>query len=566
MTVLQTRSVATMDVASRLVAGTHRWLDWIGHLARRRATIYIITIVVGVYGVLQRCSGLRRSLWLDEAWVANSVSAPSLKGMFYYDTWVQSSPPLFLLLVRLAVAPFGPSNTAFRAVPFFMGILAILSMLLFAARTLSRQYALLAWTLLVLSPFAIDYSKELKQYSSELAVSATVLLITSLYIENATARRFWLLVGTVFVGLLVGYAVAFIVPGLVFILCMTPIECRARSTVMAFPKRFARAFILTVVGGGTLIGEYFLFVVPNSSAALRSGLLDKNRRIDSVHFVVFDGYKLVRELPLNHLLRGQNLILGIVGVIVTLGVILASLRFQKGRRRWLVFQVFCLSPCLLLVIADRSSHYPFTERTSLFALPFLIFLVVSSLQLAYLFVLQRGRSWVRPIADVMLLCVIAITIHAGYRTHLDVPKEDAGGAVSFLRAHVQSSDFLWVHASSLEAFRLYTRMIRWQNAPAHYGHTGWPCCTPGIDNPWYTFGELLVRSDFGRALPVGFRGRVWLLYTMRADHWRGHPNEPQFMRTILRERGCVEMPTPAFTNMGVDSFDCGEQARMSFVR
>jgi hypothetical protein len=184
MTILQTRKVATMAAVSRSAAGTHRWLDWIGHLARRRATIYIMTIVVGVYGVLQRCSGLGRSLWLDEAWVANSVSAPSLEGMFYYDAWLQSSPPLFLLLVRLTVAPFGPSNTSFRAVPFFMGILAILSMLLFAARTLSRQYALLAWTLLVLSPFAIDYSKELKQYSSELAVSATILLLTSLYVEN----------------------------------------------------------------------------------------------------------------------------------------------------------------------------------------------------------------------------------------------------------------------------------------------------------------------------------------------------------------------------------------------
>ena len=195
-------------------------------------------------------------------------------------------------------------------------------------------------------------------------------------------------------------------------------------------------------------------------------------RIDNVHLVVSDAYKLVRELPLNHLLRSQDLILGVVGVIITLGVIFASLRFQKGRRQWLVIQVFCLSPCLLLVIADRSSRYPFTERTSLFALPFLIVLVMSSLQLAYLFVLKRGRSWVRPIADVMLLCVIVITIHAGHRTHVNVPREDVGGAVSFLRAHVQSEDFLWVHTSSLEAFKLYTRMIRWQDSTAHYGHRG----------------------------------------------------------------------------------------------
>ncbi|MGP0073662.1 MAG: hypothetical protein ACLPWF_17235, partial [Bryobacteraceae bacterium] len=40
--------------------------------------------------------GIGRSLWLDEAWVANSVKAPTLSGMFVYPGWLQSNPPLFL--------------------------------------------------------------------------------------------------------------------------------------------------------------------------------------------------------------------------------------------------------------------------------------------------------------------------------------------------------------------------------------------------------------------------------------------------------------------------------------
>jgi 4-amino-4-deoxy-L-arabinose transferase-like glycosyltransferase len=553
---------AIMAAGSRFAGATHRGLDLMGYLARRRVTIYIITIGVAVWGMVQRCSGLGRSLWLDEAWVANSVAAPSLRGMFYYDAWLQSSPPLFLLLVKVPVALFGPSNAVLRAIPLLMGILAVVSMLLFAARILSRQYALLAWTLLVLSPVAIDYSKELKQYSSELAASATILLVCTLYTENATVRRFWLLVGTVVAGLLIAYAVAFVLPGLILVICMTPIRhCTSSNLKACISKRFARAFLLGIAAGGTLIGEYFLVIAPNSPAVLRASWAKKNVGADSVRLAASNSYRLINELPLNHLLHRQGFLLSVVGAIIILGVFLALLRFRKGRRKWLEMQVLCLPPCLFLIASDRFSWYPFTERTSLFAIPFVIVLVMSSLQLASFFVLRRRRSWVRPLLDLVLLCGIAITISAG-RHHLYGPREDMDGAVSFLRAHVQSGDFLWVHASCSEAFKLYIRMNEWQDAPAHYGHTGWPCCARGIYNTSDTFGELLVRNDFGSALPIGFRGRVWLLYTLRPEHWQGKPNEPQIMRAILRERGCVEMPTPPFLDVGVSSFDCEKHAAL----
>lgn len=559
-----TRKRTIPAAVSGFVAVAHRWLDWMGYFARWRVTIYIITVAVACYGVLMRCSGLGRSLWLDEAWVANSVAAPSLRGMFYYNTWLQSSPPLFLLPVRASVALFGPSNAVFRALPLLMGILALLSLFLLVARILSRPFALLAWTLLVLSPAAIDYSRELKQYSSELAASATILLVCTLYIENATVRRFWLLVATVVAGLLIGYGVAFVLPGIILLVCMLPIRYGTPSDVGAWtPRPFVRAFFLAAAAGGTLVGEYFLLVAPNSPAVLRAAWAKKNTGIASfTRQAASEGYRLIAELPLNHLLRRQGIVLSVVGIIIIVGLSLAWLRFRKGRRKWLDLQAVCLLPCLLLIVSDWFSWYPFTERTSLFALPFVIVIVMSSLQLAYFFVVQRRRNWLRPLLDVVLLCAIAITIHAGRRNFasLSVPREDVDGAVSFLKAHVQSGDFLWVHASCSEAFKLYASMSRWQDAPVRYGHTGWPCCPRGIDNASDTSTELLVRNDFGGALPIGFHGTAWLLYTMRPEHWQQRANEPQIMQTILRERGCVEMPTPPFNNLGVGSFDCKEQA------
>ena len=81
-------------------------------MTTRLALILLLsaTLVLGLFGIA-------RSLWLDEAWVANSVHAPTLREMFYYPGWLQTSPPLFLLLERGAVRIFGLSNPALRAVP-----------------------------------------------------------------------------------------------------------------------------------------------------------------------------------------------------------------------------------------------------------------------------------------------------------------------------------------------------------------------------------------------------------------------------------------------------------------
>ena len=158
----------------------------------------------------------------------------------------------------------------------------------------------------------------------------------------------------------------------------------------------------------------------------------------------------------------------------------------------------------------------------------------------------------------MLLCatiITVITVVSGRDDNfarLSEPVEDMDGAVSFLHSNVRPQDFLWVHASSSEGSKLYALIDKWQDAPVHYGHTGWPCCARGISNTEETSSESLVRGDFGTALPVSLSGRVWLLYTISVA------GDPQTMQTILRERGCTETPTrpPAFIKIAVASFDC----------
>lgn len=547
--------------ANHFLDAVRNSLSWVGQIAGSRAIFYLVAIAAGVYGVILRSSGLGRSLWLDEAWVANSISAHSLGGMFYYDDWLQSSPPLFLILVRTIVAIFGLSNMALRAVPSALGIAAILIMFVILLRILSRQYALLAWLLLVLSPVTVTYSRMLKQYSAELAATTAILLACVLYIEKASIRRFWLLVAIVSAGLLSGYAVAFLLPGVAFMVWMSPNHNSDKTEQQWFQSAFARAIVFSVIAAVTLIGEYYWFVIPNSPAVLHAEWAKKHDGLlNFFSLAASESYQLIGDLPLNHRFQEQTIRLAVFGFTIAVGIALALLSFLKGRRNWLLIQIVCLLPCLSLSISDWFNWYPFSERTSLFAVPCLIVAFVGSLQLICFFLMKGRRGWSKPLVELAALGAIVITLNAGWSKnyrHID-SAEDMDGATSFLKAHVQHQDFLWVHASTTEAFKLYATMKNWHDAPVHFGHTAWPCCARGVIHDDSTSSEALVRVDFGGALPRHFSGRVWLLYTTRPEHWHGMADEPQIMQAILRERGCTKAPiiAPAFNGIAVIPFDC----------
>ena len=66
--------------------------------------LYLVAIAALIAGgLLLRVHQLGRSLSIAEAWVANSATANSLHDVFYYANWLQTTPPLFLCLIRLTV-------------------------------------------------------------------------------------------------------------------------------------------------------------------------------------------------------------------------------------------------------------------------------------------------------------------------------------------------------------------------------------------------------------------------------------------------------------------------------
>jgi hypothetical protein len=368
-------------------------------------------------------------LWLDETWVANSVLAPSLSGMLYYPDWLQTTPPLFLLLTRGAVRAAGLSNFSLRVIPLALALVAIAALLAAAWHILSPGFATLGCALVAFHPTVIEYSRTLKQYSGEMAASAIILLLTVRYLEEPSRRRFvWLVSGFVLM-LPMAYAMAFLLPGVALVM----------------GSRRGAALILAA---GAMLGIlYWFFIRPNMGPQLRAFWTDNAQRIT------------------------PGLGIALVFCVVALALI---------RKPMMLVTVV---PCLLLAAANALQVYPNSPRTRLFIVPCFVLAILMAGQ-----ELLGKRRLLDIAASIVALVFMSNGAWKQVHQHRNQPQEDFAGAVRFLQQHVAPGDLLLVHASVKEGFKLYTVMDHW-NAPVLYGDTGYPCCRR--DQPSRTVAEDL---------------------------------------------------------------------------
>jgi hypothetical protein len=480
------------------------------------AVVFLTVLGLGVYG-------MGRSLWLDEAWVANSLQEHSLAGMFYYPGSLQTSPPLFLLLARAAVRLAGASNFAFRLVPLLLAMVAAAGTLAVSARVLRMPFALLATALVVFDPTAIEYSRTLKPYSGELAASAFLLLATVCYLQSPDGRRFgWLLI-TAAVAMPLAYSAVFLMPGIVIAVAAT--------------RPLARAATLAAVSSGILLAMYLLTIRPNLGPELHA-------------FWAFDADH-ERNAGLLAALLFSIAVAIHAAVAIARGP--AAYHEQGAPRDWTY--ILCAAPCLLLALSGAMGWYPVSHRTRLFALPCFWLLAAMTAEDG----LKRFhyRKLVPVIAVSLTLGLAGSAVANQVIEGRATAEEDFAGAVAFLQQHAAPSDLLLVHACCKEGFELYAGMDAWTPPHVLFGDTGWPCCARGKDaRPGKSTEQALV-EDLDAKIPPRYSGRIWLLFTTRPTHWTYVGlNEGDLWRKHVWQRGCPPGPYLRFANLAVSPMNC----------
>lgn len=510
--------------------------------------------------------GVNKSLWLDEAWVANSLLAGSLRGMLLYDRWLQTSPPLFLLTARAAVRLFGEKNWAFHLAPLLFAWAALGVFARVARQRLAAGFAVLAVALFALSPAGLYYARELKQYSAEL-FAGTVLLWLSFAARRRGGLRLRWAIPALLVCIGLGYGAVVFLPG--FFLAQAG---RLDPSGKRGPLRWKGLLLLF----GTVLVAFGILAVQvesNTSPLLHEFWFGEGAGSTGAQARGVEVYSgvLLALLPggdaLVTLERGaEAALLSLVGLCIA-GILAARIESPPRQRETMTTLGLCGLPVLGMLMGSLLEVYPWSLGTCLALLPCLGLGIVALVQaVARAGVAAPGpspcaalRLWLARLAAGLAALIALIALSTGTRRALApvLPVEDVEGSVRFLERTVKPQDLLYVHASLAEPFRLYTHVQGWAAPEAVFGHTAWPCCARGATRR-ETAAEIVARHDLATQVPPGFRGSVWAVYTARADHWQYvGVDEPRLMADDMAGRGCRLVQDLNGVGVVVRRFSCG---------
>lgn len=512
-------------------------------------------------GAAARVHGLDRSLWLDEAWVANSVLEPSAAAMLRYEAWLQTSPPLFLLLVRGAVGLLGESNAAFRAVPALFSLAALALFAKLAVRWLRPPAALAATALFALSPRLVAQGAMLKPYASDVFAALALLAAADAYLARPDARRLATSLASGAILSLLSFEAPLFLPAL--LVAVLP----GRGRRPAAPAWHALTIVAT---GGLVSGVLFAcFVLPNREPSLleyfRRGFFPGGGGLALLGWIAERLRLLTGFVP--GLARG-----GAGGaaaaLLAAVGLVDLARRGRAGGARAALLAA-PVAGALALNLAGILPMARGNDRVLIFLVPVAILAIGAGIE-ALARLAGRLRAAAGPAvrtsdaaAWLALAAVTAGLLGAAWRGELRglalrLPEEEAEGAIAFLAREVRADDAVYVHSTMRESFRLYGRRTPLPTSRVVLGEIDWPCCPRGHAFARSGDPARAMPAELARIAAAGARGReLWVLVTDRASHFRQRgQRSPAVLERGLATLGCARAGTTSFRGVRVERYAC----------
>lgn len=340
-----------------------------------------LAVAVGVLLRLVEYAGFRK-LYMDELSLLHNLTR---LGVFDFHTMLteeQLAPPGFLIVERLAVRLPLNEVLAARFIPLLCGIGSLFLMRLVTRRFLSRPAVPIAVGLFALSDWLLYYSAEIKQYSTDVALSLIALLLAARLktaphrqgeplpdqaSTRAVHRKLLALAAFGTLGVWFSYPLAFVLGGVgTYVMASAAIRRDWKTArwalwmSMAWAASFAACFRVShaILTRGQFIWIWwdfaFLPLPPRSSAELER---------------VFWQLINVFNSPADVLTP-----LGVLpSAFVALGLFVIG-AFALGMR-WPGGLYLLVSPLVFALVASALRQYPFHGRLLLFLVPMVHLLV-----------------------------------------------------------------------------------------------------------------------------------------------------------------------------------------------
>jgi Dolichyl-phosphate-mannose-protein mannosyltransferase len=529
--------------------------------------------------ILMQVNGLSRSFWLNEVWVANSILEPTFSQMVYYEGWLNTNPPLFLLLVRFVSQLLGISHATMRLIPFLFGVLSIFAMAYLALRLLEPWYALLAILLFSLSPDLVLFAKTLKPYTGDTFVSIVLLIVGYRFLTTRSRKLFIAAIIAFCLLEFLSYQAIIFLP---IFLCAASSDSgtvnRLDDWRSAIPARWLDIGLLLSCASVASAINYFYFVEPNRADVLVE--FWKNSFYHGSSFFGFVRYSFVALAQLTgpfFFLINPSLFVRIVVLIIVIAG-LVGFFLHKSERPGGSRQIAILLglPVVSLAVLNLLGQYPIsrTSRLLLFIFPVVTILFASGIQVAINLCariaskMKISASPIMKIEGVVLAAVfVGVTclfvsrlVSAGLEPYIQLgAEEDSVGAMRYLSAQQSDEDLLYIHSTMREHYKFYSRSFPINGGRIVEGNIGWPCCPRGYINDRRVSPDAVIPTEFARLEISGRNRKVRLLFTDRQDHWNEFlgRDEPHEFEVRLSERGCFRANTKRFKGIRIEEYTCG---------
>ncbi|MBF0385041.1 MAG: glycosyltransferase family 39 protein [Candidatus Omnitrophica bacterium] len=333
------------------------------------------------------------SLWLDEAWVAMDIlSRPFIDIVLQVYTFQDFSRPplLFLIISKLFVNFLGNHEMSLRFLPFLSSIVSLLIFYRLLNKYVDRRLIIFGLILISFCGYAVRYSVELKQYSTDLLAGLVVLSLSDLLRRKEIWALEVELIGIVFSAIMLfSNAAIFVIAGVLVTYFISACINRDNEKIRGFLFLF-----IIVISVFILIYKFSLEGMVNS---------DKLTGYWSSYFLPEGSFIKKMEWLKDSVISMFLKPLGINWPVLGLGLFsLGLLRlFKKDKTSFFVF----ILPFILVMAAAIIRKYPFGDRLVLFLVPFLIIMILNGIE----FLMNKSRFfYVLALIAVFLLIIYPV--------------------------------------------------------------------------------------------------------------------------------------------------------------
>ncbi|HKP15997.1 MAG TPA: glycosyltransferase family 39 protein [Gemmatimonadaceae bacterium] len=477
----------------------------------------------------------RRSLWLDEIWVALNIVERDFLGLARPLDYAQSAPVGFLWMERIAVVLGGVNELALRVVPFLAGCALLVALWSLARRLLDVRYAALCLAFAALSPILIYYSNEVKPYIVDAMVAVVLTWLALDVLEAPDSPRAWRrLAGGGVIGILLSTPAVFVLAGIGGALITHPAIGRTRVgwlrlvvTGTLWVTLFALGYFLIYRGTAnsdymqSIWSEWFLTLPPRTLAQV-ANLASRTMWIETL-FGENDAM-----LPPKSIV--SVMLLSIVGAIVLL------------RRRGLRVTLVLLLPFVATAAASFARLWPLTPRLLVALVPAILLLFGAGLWALVSLLPVRARGIVLVLLAGLYLVPAGVYDARTLRTPRR--RDDVAPLVRDFRAMRTGPAVMYVMGHGTPSWLFYTARWREREGAAfrfaatrastatHFQTRGCIVQEPGLRVAFGPTGaDVFTDSALAgeaRWLAAQPERDVWVL-TLSYEHAAGHVLERQLV-------------------------------------